>query len=206
MQRYMVGTFKLYLADTCQVNGSSPFNVPDMYPPVSRGPCPQCQASQDSSETDVHYSEGHVDSSPGGRPIRSTFVDAAVQCLPFDDHHCDRSSRGSTPPGDTTQGFGSVHTPPSQRYVQSRILGRPEPPEERDDQDGASEPRSQSQSPSPPATQHDPKNPSHILKVLRRDVGGGATCVWQHGGAECGFSSQIDLVKRHIKRVHYRLR
>jgi len=38
-----VGTFKLGLVVTCQVNGSSPFNVPDMFPPVSRGPCPQCQ-------------------------------------------------------------------------------------------------------------------------------------------------------------------
>jgi len=40
----MVGTFKLGLVVTCQVNGSSPFNVPDMFPPVSRGPRPQCQA------------------------------------------------------------------------------------------------------------------------------------------------------------------
>jgi len=38
----MVGTFKLGLVVTHQVNGSSPFNVPDMFPPVSRGPCPQC--------------------------------------------------------------------------------------------------------------------------------------------------------------------
>jgi len=37
-----VGTFKLGLVVTCQVNGSSPFNVPDMFPPVSRGPRPQC--------------------------------------------------------------------------------------------------------------------------------------------------------------------
>jgi len=37
-----VGTFKLGLVVTCQVNGSSPFNVPDMFPPISRGPCPQC--------------------------------------------------------------------------------------------------------------------------------------------------------------------
>jgi len=40
----MVGTFKLGLVVTCQVNGSSPFNVPDMFPPVSRGPRPQCQS------------------------------------------------------------------------------------------------------------------------------------------------------------------
>jgi len=38
-----VGTFKLGLVVTCQVNGSSPFNVPDMFPPVSRGPHPQCE-------------------------------------------------------------------------------------------------------------------------------------------------------------------
>jgi len=40
-----VGTFKLGLVVTCQVNGSSPFNVPDIFPPVSRGPRPQCQAN-----------------------------------------------------------------------------------------------------------------------------------------------------------------
>lgn len=163
------------------------------------------QASQDTSESDVHYSEEHVDSNLGSFPKRATFVDVAVQCPPsFGDHRCDRSSRDTTPPGGTTHGAESVHIPPSQRYAQLRGLGRRQPPEERDDQDDAGEP--QSRTPSPPTTQHDPKNPSHILKLLKRDVGGGATCVWQHGGAECGFSSQIDLVKRHIKRVHYRLR
>jgi len=30
------------LAETCQANGSYPFNVPDMFPPISRGPRPQC--------------------------------------------------------------------------------------------------------------------------------------------------------------------
>jgi len=33
---------EMCLAETCQVNGSCPFNVPDMFPPVSRGPHPQC--------------------------------------------------------------------------------------------------------------------------------------------------------------------
>jgi len=31
------------LVETCQANGSCPFNVPHMFPPVSRGPCHQCQ-------------------------------------------------------------------------------------------------------------------------------------------------------------------
>ena len=34
---------EICLVETCQVNGSCPFNVPDMFPPVSRGPRPQCQ-------------------------------------------------------------------------------------------------------------------------------------------------------------------
>jgi len=34
---------EMCLVETCQINGSCPFNVPDMFPPVSRGPCPQCQ-------------------------------------------------------------------------------------------------------------------------------------------------------------------
>ena len=33
---------EMCLVETFQVNGSSPFNVPDMFLPVSRGPCPQC--------------------------------------------------------------------------------------------------------------------------------------------------------------------
>ena len=32
---------EMCLVETCQVNGSCPFNVPDMFPPVSRGPRPQ---------------------------------------------------------------------------------------------------------------------------------------------------------------------
>ena len=45
-----------------------------------------------------------------------------------------------------------------------------------------------------------------ILELLERHDGGRATCLWMHGGHPCGHSSQIDLVKRHIKRVHFRLR
>jgi len=33
---------EMCLVETWQVNGSCPFNVPDTFPPVSRGPCPQC--------------------------------------------------------------------------------------------------------------------------------------------------------------------
>jgi len=33
---------EMCLVETWQVNGSCPFNVPDMFPPVSRGPRPQC--------------------------------------------------------------------------------------------------------------------------------------------------------------------
>ena len=38
----MAGTFRLGLVVTWQVNRSSPFNVPDMFLPVSRCPRPQC--------------------------------------------------------------------------------------------------------------------------------------------------------------------
>ena len=57
----------------------------------------------------------------------------------------------------------------------------------------------------PPATQQ-PSDPSDILKLLERHGIGRATCLWMHDGIRCGYSSQIDLVKRHIKRVHFRLR
>ena len=59
----------------------------------------------------------------------------------------------------------------------------------------------------PPVTRCKPNDSINVLKYLERHVGGRATCLWLHAGNyECGYSSQIDLVKRHIKRVHYRLR
>ena len=33
---------EMCLLETCQANGSSPFNFPDMFLPVSRCPRPQC--------------------------------------------------------------------------------------------------------------------------------------------------------------------
>ena len=47
---------------------------------------------------------------------------------------------------------------------------------------------------------------TEVLRFLERHAGGKATCLWIHEGGECGFLSQIDLVKRHIKRVHFRLK
>ena len=47
---------------------------------------------------------------------------------------------------------------------------------------------------------------TEVLRFLERHDGGKATCLWINEGGECGFLSQIDLVKRHIKRVHFRLR
>jgi hypothetical protein len=58
----------------------------------------------------------------------------------------------------------------------------------------------------PPPIKYTPNDAEHIHKHMRRGVGGGATCAWTHGGGECGYSSHVDLVKRHIKRVHYRLK
>ena len=59
----------------------------------------------------------------------------------------------------------------------------------------------------PPVTQRKPNGSMDILKHLERHVGGRATCLWLHeSNHECGYSSQIDLVKRHIKRVHYCMR
>ena len=51
-----------------------------------------------------------------------------------------------------------------------------------------------------------PTDPTYILKFLERSDGGRATCLWASEGYACGFFSQVDLVKRHIKRMHYRLR
>jgi len=41
---------EMYLVETCPVNGSCPSNVPDMFPPVSRGPRPQCEEEGPQSE------------------------------------------------------------------------------------------------------------------------------------------------------------
>lgn len=59
---------------------------------------------------------------------------------------------------------------------------------------------------SPPIVQYGLDDVARIHKHMRRSVGGGATCTWVHEGDECGYSSHVDLVKRHIKRVHYRLK
>lgn len=59
----------------------------------------------------------------------------------------------------------------------------------------------------PTVAQRGPNVSRNVLKHLERHGGGRATCLWLYGGSyECGYSSQIDLVKRHIKRVHYCLR
>ena len=129
-----------------------------------------------TSNTSGHSSDEDVDSNPGSSLHRAT----------------------SDP--NTPEGAESPHTPPIQCYTQ---------PRDASDQDAAT-PLNASESTFPavdlPVTQHDPNNSAHILKLLRRDTGGGATCLWQLDRGECGFSSQVDLVKRHIKRVHYRLR
>lgn len=57
-----------------------------------------------------------------------------------------------------------------------------------------------------PIMRHNPNDPKHILKLLKRSADGRAMCLWSFQGGGCGFVSQVDLVKRHIKRVHYRLR
>ena len=59
----------------------------------------------------------------------------------------------------------------------------------------------------PPVARRKPRDPIGVLKHLERHAAGRATCLWLSGdGHECGYSSQIDLVKRHIKRVHYHIR
>jgi len=50
-------TFKLGLVVTCRGNGSSPFNVPDMFLPVSRGPRPQCPLVSSSFQPSPHLLE-----------------------------------------------------------------------------------------------------------------------------------------------------
>lgn len=70
---------------------------------------------------------------------------------------------------------------------------------------------SRTMEPPPPTTTTsavncDPDDLAQINKFMRRDVAGWATCVWTRGDGECGYSSHADLVKRHIKRVHFRLK
>lgn len=57
-----------------------------------------------------------------------------------------------------------------------------------------------------PTTGHYPSDSNRILGFLKRNDRGGATCLWAGKGGTCGFFSQVDLVKRHIKRMHYRSR
>ena len=47
-----------------------------------------------------------------------------------------------------------------------------------------------------------PSDSNYILGFVGRSDGGGATCLWQNQGDTCGFFSHVDLVKRHIKRMH----
>ena len=151
-------------------------------PPTPRTPTKSdahlSQISQDTSDANSRRSDEHIDPNTGSPLQHAT----------------------SSPI--TVDGVEPTLTPPlSQCYAQPR--------DSKDDQD-ATVPLKAGESTFPavdlPVTQHDPTNSRHILKLLRRGPGGGATCLWQLNGGECGFSSQIDLVKRHIKRVHYRLR
>jgi hypothetical protein len=168
------------------------------------------QASQDTSDTESHYADEYIDSDPSSPPKRTTSIDAAIQCSPSGDHRPhNHSITPRSTSSDTAESANSPHTPLFQRYAQSRELERYQSPVEQGDQDDTTPSdtsESQFRAADFPVAQHDPNNSAHILKLLKRDVGGGATCLWQRGGDECGFSSQIDLVKRHIKRVHYRLR
>ena len=55
------------LVETCQVNGFCPFNVPDMFPPVSRGPRPQWECLQEIEK--VNESVVNLDLVVGGPEI-----------------------------------------------------------------------------------------------------------------------------------------
>ena len=124
------------------------------------------------------------------------------------DHHysCDCSSCGTVCYNvdlGKTRNFEALAAPASQyagELVASQGFDPPSP---------ETEPRSASGPPFPtvylPMVQQ-LSNSTDILRLLKRCVGGRAVCLWMHEGGECGFSSQIDLVKRHIKRVHLRLR
>ena len=64
--------------------------------------------------------------------------------------------------------------------------------------------------PSPPGghsmTSRYPDDSISVLKFMKKDGGGRATCLWTTEGDTCSFFSQVDLVKRHIKRMHYCLK
>ena len=51
---------EMCLVETCQVNGSSPFNVPDMFLPVSRCLRPQCQSIRESIIRQGHSILAHL--------------------------------------------------------------------------------------------------------------------------------------------------
>ena len=172
------------------------------------------QGFRGASDTDGHHAGDCIDSSPRSPPNRTVSVDAVTRCSPFDDCSPYIRPTPSTTPSSTgsvaAESVESLHAPSFKRSPQSRELELHQSLAVQDGQ-GAITPlspsksRSRSRASDFPITRHDPNNSAHILKLLKRD-GAGATCLWPHDGGECGFTSQIDLVKRHIKRVHYRLR
>lgn len=171
---------------------------------------PSLQGSRDASETYTHYSG--VDSNSGSPPKYTSSANAAVQCPPFGDcPHPSRSSRGATKYRNNSpepRSIEPIQTLPFQHRGSSRDPERRKTPEEQSDDDGTNTSLKANESQLRPfnlVAEHNPNDPTHILKFLKRHVGG-ARCLWPHDEGECGFSSQVDLVKRHIKRVHYRLR
>lgn len=170
------------------------------------------QAFQDTPGTITRGPDRRADTCPGNPPARATFVDAAVQCSPTDhfSYH-GRSSRCATQSGvDSVESrMGGTIRTPSECSVPPKESTRRRPFEQ-DGRNGIMPSNPNEPVRLPPAsfliTRCDRDDPRRILSLLKKDAGRGAKCLWQYDEGECGFSSQIDLVKRHIKRVHYRLR
>ena len=118
-----------------------------------------------------------------------------------------RCAGGDQPPRDWSVSRAVAHGSYSSSTADS--FGSSEPPTARETCHNLSDRSTQAIDPS--ITQCEPNSTGvlkgDVLRHLERHVGGRATCLWlREDNHQCGYSSQIDSVKRHIKRVHYRLR
>ena len=139
-------------------------------------PSDDCYNSPGYNDDSSHGESGHHHSYEGGSSHDTTYADG-VEPLLVSTFQCFRGARVSQDPDDRP-------------LYETQFLDTSGPP---------------FQTVYPPAVQ-EPINPTEILRILERHAGGSATCLWIDEGHQCGYYSQIDLVKRHIKRVHFKLR
>ena len=68
-QGYIPNVHEMWLTETSQVNSSCPFNVPDMFLPVSRYPCPQWKELEGHQRSRPSPSSPAPDQLPWGCPL-----------------------------------------------------------------------------------------------------------------------------------------